>query len=188
MRYGRSGGAQIRVYDAGRSRRIASAAREFTHVHPVWSVRGQIAFSSHDVIYTMRPDGSHRRRVVAGEYPDWSPDGRWIVYQLPPALGTFAPVGGGGGIAMIRRDGRRRRMLTTDSAGDPAFSPDGKYIVFNRYDAATGRQGIAVMRLRDRRTRMIATAPPSSNPTPTSVVDHVLLEPNWQPLPRRRYR
>lgn len=56
---------QIRVYHPGKSRRIAS----IDATHPVWSQRGTIAFSD-GVIYTMRPDGTHRRRLVAGEHPD----------------------------------------------------------------------------------------------------------------------
>ena len=38
-------------------------------VQPAWSVRGRIAFSSPGRIYTVRPDGSRRRRVVAGSGP-----------------------------------------------------------------------------------------------------------------------
>jgi Tol biopolymer transport system component len=175
---------QIRVYHARKSRRIASVDA----THPVWSLRGRIAFSAGDVIYTMRPDGSHRRRVAAGEHPDWSPHGNWIVYELPTPPEKATPYGGGGGIAMIRpRDGRRH-ILTTSSAGAPAFSPNGNYIVFQRYDAATGRQGVVVMRLRDRRTRTVVAALPTRSTSSGGSESHVLLGPTWQPLPRRRHR
>ena len=36
---------------------------------------------------------------------------------------------------MIRPSDGRRRVLTIDSRGAPAFSPDGKYVAFQRYDA-----------------------------------------------------
>lgn len=173
--------AQVRVYRAGKSRRIAAAENAFSQVHPVWSARGRIAFSSGGGIYTTRPDGSHRRRVVGGYHPDWSPRGHWIVYGLPT---TPLPVGGGG-IALIRPDGSRQRTLTSEGR-DPAFSPDGRYIAFTRQES--DRWTLVAMRLRDRRMRTIATAPPISNPSPMHVEEHLLLAPTWQPLPRRRHR
>ena len=153
-----------------------------TRYSPAWSVRGRIAFSLHNAIYTMRPDGSRRRRVVAGWDPDWSPDGRTLVYQ----------VRGKAALALIRPDGRRRRILTADGA-QPAFSPDGKYIVFERpafADPANqrARDEIVVMRLRDRRTQTISTAPPT-RPLPNAPFiseRHSLYRPTWQPLRRRR--
>jgi Tol biopolymer transport system component len=135
----------------------------------------------------MRRDGSPRRRLVAGDHPDWSPHGSWIVYELPTPPGVATRFGGGG-IAMIRPSDGRRHVLSAGSAGAPVFSPDGKYVAFQRYDQATGRQGIVVMRLRDRRTRTIATAPALSHPSRMHVEEHLLLAPSWQPLPRRRHR
>jgi len=154
-------------------------------------VRGQIAFSWRDAIYTMRPDGSHRRRVVAGGGPDWSPHGRWIVFNRPR-----------GGIAMVRRDGRRLRVLTKEEGSSgPVFSPDGRYIVSAFRPPAGGpaivrsaqaaSSGLVVMRLRDRRTRTIVRVPPPSGPVP-GVTDryesHALGAYDWQPLRPRRHR
>ena len=173
--------SQIRVYRAGRSRSIGSSGSGWEQVQPSWSVRGRIAFSSPGRIYTMRPDGSRRRRVVAGWDPDWSPDGRRIVYQIP----------GKAIIAIIRPNGRGRRVLTTDGV-QPAFSPDGKHIVFVR-PALFGPAGqrardeIVVMRLRDRRTRTIAdgatgrTGVRSRCSCPYHEF-HYLHRPTWQPL------
>jgi Tol biopolymer transport system component len=172
---------QIRVYRAGRSCAIFSRSCGYELGGPVWSVRGQIAFSWRDAIYTMRPDGSHRRRVVAGYAPDWSPHGHWIVF-------TRHPPGGGsiGDIAMIRPNGRGLRVLTGGEGdfGGPVFSPDGRYIVHAFRppppmiaSAQAGSQaGLVVMRLRDRSKRMIVTNPPGFPATY-----------DWQALPRRRH-
>jgi Tol biopolymer transport system component len=170
---------QIRVYRAGGSRAILSPSHcgDGPGV-PVWSVRGQIAFSWRDAIYTMRPDGSHRRRVVAGDGPDWSPHGHWIVFDRP-----------GGGIAMIRPNGHGLRLLTKEEGpSGPVFSPDGRYIVYAFRPPSGGpamvrpaqgsQEGLVVMRLRDRRKRTIVTTPP----------DHSLGSYDWQPLPRPRHR
>ena len=174
-------GSQIRTYRAGRTRRIGSFPGRYVD-HPAWSVRGQIAFSLGDptaarpgVIYTMRPDGSHRRRVVTGEHPDWSPHGRWIVFNRRQ-----------GGIAIIRPNRRNLRVLTNDGRY-PDFSPDGRHIVFVRTDPL-GRQALVALRLSDRRTRTVVRAP-NSGPLPlpgAGSVSYHVFSPDWQPLPRRR--
>ena len=182
-------GSQIRTYRAGRTRRIGSFPGRYVD-HPAWSVRGQIAFSlggprfylgtdpidgRPGVIYTMRPDGSHRRRVVTGEHPDWSPHGRWIVFNRRQ-----------GGIAIIRPNRRNLRVLTNDGRY-PDFSPDGRHIVFVRTDPL-GRQALVTLRLSDRRTRTVVRAP-NSGPLPFpggGSVSYHIFSPDWQPLPRRR--
>ena len=78
---------------------------------------------------------------------------------------------------MIRRDGRHPRVLDT-KANSPAFSPDGRHIVFHHSEQldAIGshfRHTFVDMRLRDRQTRTIVSAP-ATNASPT-----------WQPLRRR---
>jgi Tol biopolymer transport system component len=96
---------------------------------------GRIAFSSDRSgtleIYTARPDGSDVRQLTrSGEllsaYPDWSPDGRWIVFD------RFNPETERGHILLMRADGTGLRRLTNGagSNGDPAFSPNGRRIVF----------------------------------------------------------
>jgi len=72
-------------------------------VGPSWSPDGQwLAYTARDGIYVTRPDGSDSRRVVDYRspaksvpvpphgnvwrdwppYPEWSPDGQWLVYHL----------------------------------------------------------------------------------------------------------
>jgi Tol biopolymer transport system component len=196
-----SGGSTgIRVYRAGSSREISEQQADSL----AWSVRRRIAFAnepggsaaSEPSIYTMRPNGSHVRRVVErGGDPDWSPNGRWIVYTLPGWLGGLGPAPPSPSlyrtsIAMVRSDGSRLRVLTDHDGGrEPAFSPDGKYIVFLRFDDAGRRHTVLVMRLRDGRTRKIAAAPPDGEVPGTGRHEvHALYSPTWQPLPRGRQR
>ena len=155
----------MRVYRAGRSREILEQEAD----NLAWSVRRRIAFAyepggsaaSAPSIYTVRPDGSRMRRIVeSGGDPDWSPNGRWIVYTMPGWLGGLGPAPPSPSfyktsIALVRSDGSDRRVLTDHDGGrEPAFSPDGKYIVFCRFDEASHRSTLVVMRLRDGRTRI----------------------------------
>jgi Tol biopolymer transport system component len=81
-------------------------------------------------LYTIRLDGSHRKRLPhgAGDDPQFSPNGRWIVFHK------------GGGlchICLIRPNGTRPRSLTDHMAEpvddySPDFSPNGRRIVFTR--------------------------------------------------------
>jgi len=119
---------------------------------PVWSPNGkQIAFvrlnstakpRNRQAIFVINADGSGVRRVTpwqmqAGDHPDWSPDGKWILFRSPEP-GGFA----GTDLYRVRSDGTGLRQLT-NYAQDVAvlsasYSPDGKSIVFGR----TGKGGL----------------------------------------------
>lgn len=98
---------------------------------PVWSPDGRhIAFEGWTIpggsdtsIYTMNPDGTHRRRLDRGRRPQWSPDGRRIAYDTAH------------GIYVMNADGTGKKHLAGgDSAFDPRWSPDGKQIAFTAGD------------------------------------------------------
>ncbi len=119
-------------------------------VDPAWRPDGQkIAFARRDRrgwrLYVMNPDGRHLRTVSPllsdARAPAWSPNGRRLAFEwLPlrlPATGSLSQQ-----IAVINADGTGLRVLTRNAlfrggAAHPAWSPDGRTIIF------TGRTSLA---------------------------------------------
>lgn len=171
----------VRPNGTGLRRVIAQQARL-----PAWSVTGTIAFVNFndtgatstelkDGLYTIRPDGS-RLRTLFGRYwgtgykPDWSPNGRRIVFDARQHIFS------------LRADGRGLRRLTvpklaSNHNSDPAWSPDGKFITFLR------DQDLYVMRADGRRLRRVVNAVQPDAEHREQVWEE-LSPPTWQPLPR----
>jgi TolB protein len=109
---------------------------------PAYSPDGRlICYTGHPpeggvTVYVMNWDGTGKRRVVSGSsqvgatFPDWSPDGRRIVYSFPvkDALELFT----------VNTDGTEEKQLTAfggASVSTPAeWSPDGRWISFRKTD------------------------------------------------------
>jgi TolB protein len=91
---------------------------------------GLIAFTLKDragrlQIFTQKPDGSNRHQLtLEGDNgrPDWSPDGKKIVY------GSIKD--GRSWVAVMDADGSNQRMVAEGSP-DPDWSPDGKQMAFS---------------------------------------------------------
>ncbi len=114
-------------------------------MQPQFSPDGsEIAFTSDagggDNIWIMRTDGSRKRQLTKEDFqllnnPSWSPDGNFIAarkhFTTTRSLGTgeiwLYHVKGGDGIPVVETpDERHQKEL-----GEPAFSPDGRYIYFS---------------------------------------------------------
>ena len=68
----------------------------------------------------------------------------------------------------MNANGKDEKRLTGGPAGDydPAFSPDGKRVVFVRYDSPTNRNGIYIQALKGGSARLVPTDPncPAASP------------------------
>jgi len=119
----------IRIYGRGHDRFLARGSG------PEWSVRDEIAFvrGSPDRIrtqqvYVASVKGGGVRRLAAGYAPDWSPNGRRLVftYRAEGARGpNYDPVDE---IAVISADGTGLRHLASGSQA--SWSPNGRSIAF----------------------------------------------------------
>jgi Tol biopolymer transport system component len=88
-----------------------------------------VAFQQNGSVMTMRPDGSKLKMLTKGLAPSISPNGREVVVQRFEKL---AIVGAGGGheqvLKLFPKERREGELIREASA--PAFSPDGRSIVF----------------------------------------------------------
>jgi TolB protein len=107
---------------------------------------GRIAFRrylngvhTYGAIFSVNPDGTAERQVtdpsrdVVDTEPDWSPSGRWIVFTAYPENSEDDSR-----ILKIRANGTHRTAIDGSCTGDcasdgfPAWSPDGRFIAFQR--------------------------------------------------------
>ena len=111
---------------------------------------GMIAFQIQTAagfqIYTVRPNGKDLRQItfLSGDAiaASWSPDGHRIVFEHD------AP-GVCGNVAIMNSDGTDIVEFPAPNVceDDPTFTPDGKRIVFHRFDPATGDEAFWSMDL-----------------------------------------
>lgn len=148
----------------GRTWRIVSDARSAA-VSPKGQIFAYVKHPGRDYteLFTARVDGTRFKRLTHERYfaeqPDFSPNGRWIVYR------TLRPCRGRGyrnALAVTNPTGTKTRTLLRDcneGLSAPVFSPDGDTIVFFRNGVARTisfpRVGRVGHLLRDRPNRAI---------------------------------
>jgi Tol biopolymer transport system component len=98
--------------------------------------QAQVTPDAHIEIYTVRQNGHDLRQITHLDAadavrPDWSPDGRQIVFEIDRDEAPFCS------IALMNADGSNIVGLTPNEfvcENDPSFTPDGSRIVFDRFD------------------------------------------------------
>ena len=115
---------------------------------PAWSPDGNtIAVAMSGSIWTVTPaTGAARELTYNRRYhsmPDWSPDGRWIVYTADDGGGTIQ-------LEMVDVHTGESKTLTNDQDiyMDPAFSPDGTRLAYVA-TRPTGHFNVFVRALKD---------------------------------------
>jgi Tol biopolymer transport system component len=125
-----------------------------------------VATNGHGEIYVMARDGSRKRRLtrripgsdsVGSRSPDWSPDGRLIVFS-----GTGSAMRESNSdieLYTMTSAGSERLRLTHNRVADlvPEWSPDGRHIAFSREGAAGNRARIVVMRRAGRNAKALTS-------------------------------
>jgi Tol biopolymer transport system component len=97
--------------------------------------QAQATADAHIEIYTVRQNGHDLRQITHLDAdavtPDWSPDGRQIVFEIDRPEAPFCS------IALMNADGTNIVELTPNEIvceSDPSFTPEGSRIVFDRFD------------------------------------------------------
>ncbi len=117
--------------DAKKVRRITTGFQKFDGIYGInWTRDNGIVYetapSGKIEIWSVNSDGSEARPLATeGGSMSASPDGRYIVFQSGGAAET--------GFFRLDWSQAEKRRLTTGTDLDPAFTPDGKSIVFTRY-------------------------------------------------------
>jgi Tol biopolymer transport system component len=98
-----------------------------------WLPGGRIGVGLDLDVFVMSADGSRRRRVARGEVPVWSPDGRKVVISRYNANRDTTQ------LFVVDVRSRAQRAIPPPTCrcdftdGEPAWSADGKRLVFTRF-------------------------------------------------------
>ena len=118
-------------------------------------------------LQTIRPNGQDRRQItqVDGDavHPDWSPDGRFLVFELDTEENA--------NVAYVAADGGPIHVLPAPAGtfeGQPSFMPDGRHILFTQFNGEEEATWIARL---DGTQRRRITAGPGDATDPNAAPD-----------------
>ena len=125
-------------------------------------------------VYVMSSEGCCVRRLAPGDQPEWSPDGRRIIFTR-----------GSNMLRSIRPDGTGLRRLAPIHGSNPVYAPNGQRIAYVKSIQHSGFSADAVFTMGAagrRRTRIFDTV---GAPVDVGIYASRL---DWQPRPRRVWR
>lgn len=140
---------------------------------PATDLEPLIVYQGDGALHTVRPDGSHDRRLgdlpTGAQHMDWSPDGRRLAFE------AYAADGLTGDIWVSDADGSDARMIADCQApcawfGSPAWSPNGRSIAYTRYDVSDGHFPGSILEILDLDTSSVTSVAPTTTPEFTTDV------------------
>ena len=163
-RWEKRAGVSLMRLDGSGYRQVTPPRLRYRDIGPSWSPDGKrLAFvrnvdsgcgcprADDHAIFSVRRDGSHLRRITPWRLqgslnPDWSPNGRWIVFT---STTTDPPASRGVNVWKIHPNGKGLRRLTRNpddiyKFGRASFSPNGEKIVTSR-GVGDGQRDLYVM-------------------------------------------
>jgi Tol biopolymer transport system component len=135
-----------------------------------------------DAIFVINANGGEEQQLtdwdlVAG-YPDWSPDGEWLVFATHPLFSfNFDPVVSN--LYRMHPDGSEMEQLTYYETPDiranqPHYTPDGQWIIFTGVQPSTNPE--------ERRSDRSLWAIPAAGGEPIVIVQGgTHTHSTWQP-------
>jgi dipeptidyl aminopeptidase/acylaminoacyl peptidase len=144
---------------------------------PAWSPAfDKIAFGADTSIVVSRADGSARTTVTTGVSPNWSPNGRKLVFA-DSVMGHPAE------IFVADETGGGRIQLTNNAVSDesPAWSPDGQRITLSRNAPDSFRPGADIWTIDPGGAGELKLTTDGNQQDVTNYF------PDWQPIPYTGY-